>query len=74
SNQGGKLSAQSQATLNVASLDNSAGGFVGAQSVGITDQGGLDNAGGTVAASGALTVSAGSIANAGGAIKNAGTQ
>ncbi|WP_254706828.1 hemagglutinin repeat-containing protein [Ralstonia pseudosolanacearum] len=74
SNQGGKLSAQSQATLNVARLDNSAGGFVGAQSVGITDRGGLDNTGGTVAASGALTVSAGFIANAGGAIKNAGTQ
>ncbi len=56
SNQGGKLAAQSRTTLLLASLDNSLGGYVGAQDVAVTTQGALNNAGGTIEASNALTV------------------
>ncbi|MFM0499621.1 hemagglutinin repeat-containing protein [Paraburkholderia caffeinilytica] len=73
SNRAGTLAAQTGATLNVASLDNSAGGYIGAQTVSVTDAGALVNAGGTIQANDTLSVSAQSVANDSGSIANGGT-
>ena len=73
SNRGGTLAGQSFASLDVASLDNSAGGYIGAQKVSVTDAGALDNTDGTIQSNDTLDVSAQTIANDGGAIANGGT-
>ncbi|MFP3563682.1 hemagglutinin repeat-containing protein [Paraburkholderia sp. SIMBA_030] len=73
SNRGGTLAGQSFASLDVASLDNSAGGYLGAQKVSISDAGALDNTDGTIQSNDTLGVSAQTIANDGGAIANGGT-
>ncbi len=72
-NQGGTLAAQTAAVLTLASLDNSAGGYVGAQNVSVSDAGAFNNADGTVQANGALDVAAQSVANDAGTIANGGT-
>ncbi|CAG4886004.1 hemagglutinin repeat-containing protein [Paraburkholderia saeva] len=73
SNRGGTLAAQTVATLDVASLENSAGGYIGARTVSVTDAGALNNARGTIQAADTLSVSAQSVANDGGSIANGGT-
>ncbi|WGY71816.1 hemagglutinin repeat-containing protein [Burkholderia cepacia] len=72
SNQAGTLSAQRQAFVAVQSLDNRAGGYVGADSVRLNSQGRIDNGGGTIEANNGLTVAADSLANDTGSIKNIG--
>ncbi|NLP65387.1 hemagglutinin repeat-containing protein [Paraburkholderia sacchari] len=71
-NRGGTMAAQSGAMLTLASLDNSAGGYIGAKSVTVTDAGALDNTDGTIQADETLKVSAQSVANDAGAIANGG--
>ncbi|WGS43226.1 hemagglutinin repeat-containing protein [Burkholderia sp. JSH-S8] len=73
SNQAGTLSAQRQATLGVQSLDNSAAGYIGADSVAIKSQGPINNKTGVVESNHALTITADSLANDGGSIKALGT-
>ncbi|WP_232443013.1 hemagglutinin repeat-containing protein [Burkholderia ubonensis] len=69
----GAINAQSG--LNVVSqlVDNSAGGYIGADSAAIKSQGAVNNQAGTIESNHALTVSADSLANDGGSIKALGT-
>ncbi|WP_322056718.1 hemagglutinin repeat-containing protein [Paraburkholderia sp. J63] len=72
SNQGGTFAAQTGATFSLASLDNSAGGYIGAKTVAITDAGAADNSDGTIQADDSLELSADSVKNDGGSIANGG--
>lgn len=73
SNRGGTFAAQTGATFSLASLDNSAGGYIGAKTVAITDAGAADNSDGTIQADDSLKLSAESVKNDGGSIANGGT-
>lgn len=73
SNRGGTFTAQTGATFSLASLDNSAGGYIGAKTVAITDAGAADNSNGTIQADDSLKLSAESVKNDGGSIANGGT-
>ncbi|CAB3751839.1 hemagglutinin repeat-containing protein [Paraburkholderia humisilvae] len=75
-NRGGALAARTAATLNVASLDNSAGGYVGARDVSVSAQGSIDNSSGQIEADGdaaTLAVTGAMLDNTNGRIANTGT-
>lgn len=69
SNQSGKLSAQKAATLDVQSLDNSANGYIGADSIALKSQGAINNRTGLVEATHAVTVTADSLLNDSGTVQ-----
>ncbi|WP_081085138.1 hemagglutinin repeat-containing protein [Burkholderia territorii] len=69
----GAISAQSGLNVVSQSVDNSAGGYIGAASVAIKSQGAVNNQAGAIESNHALTVSADSLANDGGSIKALGT-
>ncbi len=72
SNSAGTLAAQRHAALDVQSFDNRAGGYVGADSMTLKAQGGVDNRTGTLEANNGVSVTADSLANDGGSLKNVG--
>ncbi|HDV8350260.1 TPA: hemagglutinin repeat-containing protein [Burkholderia vietnamiensis] len=72
SNSAWTLAAQRQAALDVQSLDNPAGGYVGADSITLKAQGAVDNRAGTLEANNGVSVAADSLANDGGSLKNVG--
>ncbi|AIO36755.1 hemagluttinin repeat family protein [Burkholderia cenocepacia] len=72
SNSAGTLAAQRQAALDVQSLDNHAGGYIGADSITLKAQGAIDNRTGTLEANNGVSVTADSLANDGGSLKNVG--
>ncbi|WP_420482794.1 hemagglutinin repeat-containing protein [Burkholderia cepacia] len=73
SNQSGKLSAQKAATLDVQSLDNSANGYIGADSIALKSQGAINNRTGLVEATHAVTVTADSLLNDSGTVQALGS-
>ncbi|WP_342611156.1 hemagglutinin repeat-containing protein [Burkholderia ambifaria] len=73
SNSAGTLAAQRQAALDLQSLDNHAGGYIGADSITLKAQGVVDNRAGTLEANNGVSVTADSLANDGGSVKNIGT-
>ncbi|WP_080432178.1 hemagglutinin repeat-containing protein [Burkholderia ubonensis] len=69
----GAINAQSGLNVVSQSVDNSAGGYIGADSVTIKSQGAINNQAGAIESNHALTVSADSLANDGGSVKALGT-
>jgi filamentous hemagglutinin len=74
SNRSGKLTAQQRATLALqGNLDNSAGGYIGADSLAITANGAIDNTSGIIEAVNGFALNGQSLTNTGGIIQNLGT-
>ncbi|WP_155675225.1 hypothetical protein [Burkholderia territorii] len=69
----GSINAQSGLNVISQSVDNSAGGYIGADSVVIKSQGAVNNQAGAIESTHTLTVSADSLANDDGSIKALGT-
>lgn len=70
-NKGGTLSAQKQAQLvSRGDIDNSASGYIGADSLTLTDSGLLNNTGGKIESNNSITLDTRNLNNTGGVIQN----